>query len=139
MKYIETMDEIGRLVEAVEAGEEDALTVYAEIKRLAGFVAEALTQLEPYAISEAEKYDKPTFDYCGFTFTRNNGRTVYNFKNVPQWAETKARLAKIEELSKQASKMSVLTGGGHVVDEDGQIIEPCETTISKPSLSVKQK
>ena len=133
----EVKDRYAARVEDVEEGILDPLFVYAELKDLEKFFAECAAQIQDAALAEASKYDKPQFQHQGFQFTVGSGKTIYDYKNVPQWADIKARLARIEELSKQAAKMSVLTGGGTIVDEDGQVIPPCETRTGKGFLSVK--
>ena len=129
-RYIERLD-------GVEEGLLDPLFVYAELKDLEKFFAECAAQVQDAALTEAARYDKPQFQHQGFQFMVGSGKTIYDYKNVPQWGDVKARLARIEELSKQAAKMSKLTGGGTIVDEDGQVIPPCETRTGKGFLSVK--
>lgn len=133
----ETKERYAARLEEVEVGILDPLLVYAELKDLAQFFAECAAQVEELALQEAEKYPEKTFSHQGITFTKNAGRTIYDFKNVSQWAALKSKLARVEELSKQASKISVLTGGGVVVDDNGEIVTPCETKQSKPSLQIK--
>lgn len=134
---MKTPDQYAFLIQEIEEGCGDPLALYAELKKLAGFFTDAAKQVEPHALDAASRYNERTFQYQGVQFTRKEGSMVYSYAHVPQWAALKEQMQRIEELSKQAAKTSVLTGGGHVVTEDGEIIEPAESKQGKGSLSVK--
>lgn len=134
---MKTQQQYADLIQEVEDGYGDPLALYAELKYLATFFADAAKQIEPLAIDAASRYNEKTFQYQGFQFTRKEGSTIYSFANVPQWVGLKKQLEHIEKLAKQAARASVLTGGGHVVDENGEVIEPAESKTGKSSLSIK--
>lgn len=134
---MKTQQQYADLIQEVEDGYGDPLALYAELKYLANFFADAAKQIETLAIDAASRYNDKTFQYQGFQFTRKEGSTLYSFANVPQWVALKEQMQRIEELAKQAAKTSILTGGGHVVTEDGEVIEPAESKTGKSSLSIK--
>lgn len=134
---MKTQEQYADLIQEVEDGYGDPLALYAELKHFAAFFADAAKQIEPFAIEAASRYNEKTFQYQGFQFTRKEGSTLYSFANVPQWVALKRQLERIEELAKQAAKTSILNGGGHVVTEDGEVIESAESKIGKSSLSIK--
>lgn len=137
-KYESTINQIGETIEEIENGYGDVLLEYAHLKDLRNFIDEAIKQIESQALDEANRQDGKTFKANGYAFTVNAGRVMYNFKVVPQWAKKKEELEMIEELAKQAAKISAFsTPGKFIVDEYGQVVTPAETTYTKSSLTVK--
>ena len=137
-KYESTINQIGETIEEIENGYGDVLLEYAQLKDLCNFIDEAIKQIESQAIDEANRQDGKTFKAHGYSFTVNAGRIMYNFEAVLQWAKKKEELELIEELAKQAAKISAISSPGKViVDENGEVVTPAETTYTKGSLSVK--
>jgi len=136
-KYEATISQIGETVEEIENGAGDLLLEYAEMKMLAKIISEALAQIEAQAIDEVKKHGG-SLKAQGYQFTFTRGSVMYNYKAIPQWAKKKQELDLIEELAKQAAKISVLsTPGKVIVDENGEVVKPAETNYKKSSLSVK--
>ena len=121
------------LAARVVEGEVDALVVYANISH----TIKALQALEEIvkekAIKNAELYEKK-FTHFGFAFEKVAPRRVVSYKNVPQWADLKARQERIEKLALTAATQF----GATIVDEEtGEVIPAAEIKFTKESLIVK--
>lgn len=118
----------------VDEGKEDALANMAEMRAVVAAAQDALKVIEPFALAEAEKYHEKTFDHGGLTWRKTEGRRMFAFDHLPQWAEAKRTLAEIEERAKnaalQAEKKLVVAG------EDGVIEDAAIMTFGKPTLSI---
>lgn len=128
-------EELAHLIQEVEEGNRDALTAYANIKKLESEVKNARTQIEELAMNEAENYSGKTFEYNGFKFEKRNGATRYSYKNIAKWKEANKNLKDIESEAKQA--FIAKQKGMMVASEDGEEIELPEVNYSKDSLVVK--
>lgn len=121
------------LAARVVEGEVDALVVYGKIST----TIKALQALEEIvkekAIKDAELYEKK-FTHFGFAFEKLAPRRMVSYKNVPQWADLKARQERIEKLALTAATQF----GATIVDEEtGEVIPAAEIKFTKESLSVK--
>jgi len=127
--------QISEAVQSVIDGYADPLEVYALLKDLEQHISKAKSEIESAAQQEAAKFEGKTFKHKGFQFTKTEGRAMYNYKNVGKWVHYQSALKEIEEKSKAAALNNKL--GAMMVTEDGEVIEPCEITYSKPSLTIK--
>lgn len=127
--------QISELVQNVIDGLQDPLEAYALIKDLSAHLDKAKSEIESAAFEEAAKWTEKTFKHKGFQFTKTEGRATYNFKNVGKWVHYQKALKEIEELSKTAALNSKV--GAMMITDDGEVIEPCIVTYSKPSISIK--
>ena len=121
------------LAARVVEGEVDALVAYGSIST----TIKALQALEEIvkekAIKDAELYEKK-FTHFGFAFEKLAPRRMVSYKNVPQWADLKARQERIEKLALTAATQF----GATIVDEEtGEVIPAAEIKFTKESLSVK--
>ena len=129
-------EQLSNTVQEVIDGNFDPLEAYAQLKSLDKHLKECLSAIENDVQSEAQKYDGKTFKHKDFTFTKTEGRAIFDFKNVQQWTKVKEQLSEIEELAK-ASARNYQQFKAALVTEDGEVIEPCVIKYSKPSISVK--
>jgi hypothetical protein len=129
-------EQLSNTVQEVLDGNFDPLDAYAQLKSLDKYLKECLNVIEPDVQAEAQKYNEKTFKHKDFTFTKTEGRAIYDFKNVDQWTKTKEKLSEIEELAK-ASARNYQQFKAALVTEDGEVIEPCIIKYSKPSISVR--
>jgi hypothetical protein len=98
----------------------DALEVYAHLKSLETYLKKALETVKPYAMSEADKYEK-SFEKYGFKFEKRNGHVTYDYTANDDYKEMFERLKSVETILANASKM-----GKAIVDEEtGEIYQPC--------------
>lgn len=125
---------IKQIVEDVINGEESGLKAFAKLKTFLKDVEDCVKAVEPYALEEAEKYEK-TFSVDGFIFEKRQGGKRWNFKNIPEWSEAKANLTAIEDRAK--ATFSAYQHKLNVADDDGEIPTLPEVTYSKDSLIVK--
>lgn len=124
-------------VTAVRAGAEDALVAFADLRAVKAAAEDALKEVEPAALTEAEKYPGKTFEHGGLKWTRTDGRRAFKFDHLKEWADAKHALADIEERAKnaalQAEKKLILAGG------DGEVLDAAIITYGKPSLSIAKQ
>jgi hypothetical protein len=134
----EIKNTLSKLVQDVIDGNESSLTTYAEMNMLKKHIEKCMEEIKEEAQKEADSFNEKTFVFKGFEFTKTEGKRMYDFKNVQKWVETKSKLSEIEELAKQSAnnyaKLKTM-----LVTEDGEVVEPCVITYSKPSISVKLK
>ena len=122
-------DLAGRVVE----GEVDALVAYGSISTTIKTLQTLEEAIKEKAIKDAENLDKK-FTHFGYTFEKVAPRRMVNYKNVPQWADLKARQERIEKLALTAATQF----GATIVDEEtGEVIPAAEIKYTKESLSVK--
>jgi hypothetical protein len=115
-------------------GVESPFKAYKELKELKAKVDEALKQVEPIALEEAEKHEK-TFEVEGMKFERRDGRRVFNFKNIKEW-NTYDKAKKDCEARYKAA-FSNFEKGLSAVTDDGEVLELPKVTYTKSSLIVK--
>ena len=121
------------LAARVVEGEAYALAVYAEISATIKALQALEETIKEQAIRDAEHQDKK-FTMYGYTFEKVAPRRMVNYKNVPQWADLKARQERIEKLALTAATQF----GATIVDEEtGEVIPAAEIKFTKESLSVK--
>lgn len=134
MKLEELIQHCERLRAAVESGDHHALDAYAELKAIEGAANEARKAVEPLALEEALKHPK-TFEHGNLTFTRTEGRRLFNYSHIREWVDQNAKVKAIEEAAKNAALQA--EKGLHAVTEDGEVMEAALITYGKASLSVK--
>ena len=121
------------LAARVVEGEVDALVVYANISHTIKGLQALEEIVKEKAIKDAELYEKK-FTHFGFAFEKLAPRRMVNYKNVPQWADLKARQERIEKLALTAATQF----GATIVDEEtGEVIPAAEIKFTKENLSVK--
>ena len=121
------------LAARVVEGEVDALVTYGSISTTIKALQALEEVIKEKAIKDAENWDKK-FTHFGFTFEKIAPRRMVNYKNVPQWADLKARQERIEKLALTAATQF----GATIVDEEtGEVVPAAEIKYTKESLSVK--
>lgn len=115
---------------AVEDGEQDALVVYAEIKKAIKLLTEAEAQIKDAALEESEQYESH-FEFKGHTFERRNGGRTYDYKNDGVWCDLNAKRKQREELMKQA------LNGTEIYGEDGVQVPSPTVKFRSDSLIIK--
>lgn len=129
------MKDIDKILEDVQEGRIEALESYAELKLYAKEIADAIKEVEPFALDEAQKQDDKKFTFKGYLFEFRNGTPRYNYKNIESWNKKQAELKEIEKTAKaalQAANKNLLTA-----TEDGEEVQLPEVTYAKDSLSVR--
>ena len=117
----------------VVKGGADALVAYGNISTTIKALQALEEVIKEKAIKDAENWDKK-FTHFGFVFEKLAPRRMVNYKNVPQWADLKARQERIEKLALIAATQF----GATIVDEEtGEIVPAAEIKYTKESLSVK--
>jgi hypothetical protein len=121
------------LAARVVEGEVDALVAYGNISTTIKALQALEEVIKEKAIKDAENWDKK-FTHFGFAFEKLAPRRMVNYKNVPQWADLKARQERIEKLALTAATQF----GATIVDEEtGEVIPAAEIKFTKENLSVK--
>ena len=129
--------ELAHILTEIEEGNQRALPIYADLNMLIKLMTEAKKQVEPYATNEAMDYAGNSFEENGIEFTKKNGSTSFNYKNISEWAQLEAKKKVIELKAKQAYLS--IQKGIMVADENGEEITLPEVKYSKGSLIVKSK
>lgn len=127
--------DLAQFTQEVENGDRDALTAYANIKKLESEIIAVKKQIEPLALDEAVAFGEKSFETHGIKFEVRNGATRYSYKGIPEWVEKQKELKAIEDKSKHAF-ISVQKGLLTVTDDIKEIPMP-EVSYSKNSLIVK--
>jgi len=126
---------ITKLHDRAFAGDINPLQAYAQAKYILDKYTKLVDELKEFAQEEADKYPKQFEDF-GFNFEKRNGRTIYDFKHLPQWQQADKLKKMVEEQSKQALK--AMERGDTIVDADGCIIEPPKVSYTKDVLIIKK-
>jgi len=86
------------------------------------------------ALHESQYEDK-TFSKGEHQFTKMSGRSLWNFKKLKDWSESKAKLKSIEEGYKSAFRN--YQQGLTIITSDGEVLELPEVTYTRDTLSIK--
>lgn len=128
------IDQLSKLVSNVEDEKESPFEAITYFKALESFIKEAQKQVMEVALHESQYEDK-TFTKGEHTFTKMSGRAIWNFKNLKDWSDSKAKLKLIEDKYKTAYRNS--QNGLMNVTSDGEEMELPVVTYTKDTLSVK--
>jgi len=135
MKAIETIKAaFDGITQDAQEGNTDALQAYAYLKQVEKAFKDCLSAVQELAQEDADKHPK-SFEHAGFKFEKRAGGKVWNFKNIPAWADAKADLTDIEAQAKLA--FAAYEKGQNMVSEDGEIHDLPEVTYKKDSLIIK--
>lgn len=115
-------------------GIENPFIALSQLKKLKSDIDEAIKNVEPIAIQEAEKEDK-NFEYKGLKIELRQGRKVWNFKKLDEWSTYNKELKDCEERYKAA--YSNFEKGLISANKDGEVLELPEVTYTKSSLIIK--
>lgn len=125
---------IGKMSNDVNDGIESPYEALAHLKELDVELKQALKFITQVAVEEA-KYEDKTFNKGEHTFTKVNGRRIFNFKEIPSWIEAKEQLTEIE--TKHKGAYSQYEKGIRSVNEDGELLELPKVTYTSDTISVK--
>lgn len=135
--FFETrQQELAELVEQVEQGNRSALATYAELKKTAQEYANAISQVESIAMTEAETYGSKSFQAYGHSFEIRNGAKRFDYSGISEWQTYKKALSDCESRYKaafEAKQKGILIASG-----DGEELEMPEINYSKDSLVLKK-
>jgi len=119
---------------SVLQGNADPLTTLAHLRAIVGAAQDAIADIEPSVLIQAQTYHEKTFTHQGLKFTRTEGKRMFKFDHIEQWSKTKEVLDNIQERAKNASLQ--LESGLLAVTQDGEVMEPAKITYGKASISV---
>jgi hypothetical protein len=129
-------DTIMQLAYAVERGEADPLTAFAELSKIEKVAKEAKEQIKEQAIAEAAKYAERAIPIAGVIVEKKAAAGRWSFANIRAWSEAKANLAAIEERAK-AAYQAAHKFGAITATEDGEVVELPTYTAGGETLAVK--
>ena len=129
------IQELTNLAQSVIDGEQDALKVYIELKRIETKLKEVMPLVEPLAYEAASHWSEKTFVVMGAEIQKKNAAGKWDYSNIPQYAKAKEQVKSIEELAKQAYASK--KHGSVIVDANGEVVEPPLYTEGKSIISVK--
>jgi hypothetical protein len=128
------IDQLCKLVDNVEEGIESPFEALSHLKEIDVFIKDAQKQVMEVALHESQYEDK-TFIKGDHQFTKMSGRTIWNFKKLKDWKQSKDNLKSIEDKYKTAFKNS--QNGLTMVTNDGEVLELPEVSFTKDTLSIK--
>lgn len=129
-------DTIMQLSFAVERGEADPLTAFAELAKVEKVAKEAREQIKELAIAEAAKYAERSIPIAGVIVEKKAAAGRWNFAKIRAWSEAKANLTAIEERAK-AAYQAAQKFGSTTVTEDGEEVELPTYQSGGETLAVK--
>lgn len=128
-------EELNKLAQSVIDGEQDALKVYIELKRIETKLKEVMPLVEPLAFESASRWSEKTFVVEGAEIQKKNAPGKWDYSNITQYSKAKENLKNVEELAKQA--FAAKKHGSVIVDENGEVVEPPQYTEGKSIISVR--
>jgi hypothetical protein len=127
---------IKQLAFAVERGEADPLTAFAELAKIEKVAKEAKEQIKEQAIAEAAKYAERAIPIAGVIVEKKAAAGKWDFKGIRAWSEAKANLAAIEERAK-AAYQAAQKFGAITATEDGEVLELPTYQSGGETLAIK--
>lgn len=118
----------------VAEGEVCPLETYIELKALRDLLDESIKGIQDEAIQEAEKYGKEPFSMSGVLVQVRAGAGRWSFNHIEKWNSIKASLKGVEDMAKQAFKLS--EKGQSIVDDSGEVVEPGSYTSGKDTIFI---
>lgn len=128
--------ELSSLIEKTEQGDFNPLETFARLKEDAKLLDDAIKQIFPLAMSEAESYPEKSFNYQGYEFEKRNGATRYSFKGIPSVEDIEKKLKEEKERLKAAFKAH--QKGVLVADYEGEVIDFPSLTYGADILTSKK-
>lgn len=128
------LEYLHKINEAVINGEKPALEAYVELTEIGKLLDSVKKGVQDEAITEIEKHGKGVHELYGAKIQHKNGAAMYDFKHIPEWAEKKADLAKLEDSYKALYRAKYL--GDFAKVEDGEVMELPKVTYRKDSIQV---
>lgn len=128
--------QIKKNVENVNEGFASPLYTYIELKRILKDVEQAIKEIQPEALKEAEMHGKGETMVAGALISVRAVGGRWNFKNVPEWAKQKSEIDRIESKYKALYKTKEL-GTIPVDEETGEILDLPEYSHGTDAIFVK--
>lgn len=127
------------LVDGVTAGEVSPSLAYLQLKELETMIQNALKSIKGDAEVEIRRYCEESSDKVSIIHGKQvklvEGRRSYDYSHIPQWANTKDELKRIEDEAKRAADANIK--GRAIVDEaTGEVITPAVVKWSDPYFVV---
>ena len=127
------------LIDQVNEGHVNPLEAFVGIKHMEETCKLANKRLKDQAIQELSNYGTEAKDLSihGATLQLRNGAGRWDFKEIPEIMELKAKIKELEDQHKQAYKMD--QKGNKMVSEHGETITPAIFTPGSEVIAVKLK
>jgi hypothetical protein len=119
-------DFLDEMVNGVERGEMNPLSVYIDLKRLEEQLEAVKERVKPLMMEEVNKYPEKSFKAFGAIIEKKAGASRWDYSNVKEWLYAKQRLVDIEAIAK--------VGG---FDESGNEIQRAHKVQGKETIAVK--
>lgn len=119
-------DFLDEMVNGVERGEMNPLSVYIDLQRLEKQLEAVKERVKPLVMDEVNKYPEKSFKAFGAIIEKKAGASRWDFSGVKEWQMAKQRIYEIESLAK--------TGG---FDASGNEIEKAHKIQGKDTIAIK--
>jgi hypothetical protein len=130
-------DHLNYLLWSVESGNSNPLEVFAVVKTIEKMFSDLKSKIDGYALDEAERFGKSSFEDFGCKFELRNGGKMFDYKHIPEWSEAKKNLENVEakyKLAFENNEKNIMS-----VSNDGEVLELPKVSFRKSSLIVKIK
>jgi len=116
------------LANNVIEGNCDALDSYIALKKAQAELETALKLVQPFALTEAEKYGQKSFKAFNASIELKNGPSTYKF--CPSITQMEEELKKIEDMAKL---------GSFVYEPTGEVIDQASKVEGKSTIAISFK
>ena len=135
---------INKQLNEVKEGNECAVQLFVDLRKLENFLKDAKFEIEPYAFDELQKHEKGIKVLGNYEVTYTRARKKYNYDNVSSIVQLKDEykddLKRLQDLAKRALNNLAANIKDNVVDEDtGEIINACSLSYTKESIALKER
>lgn len=118
-----------QLAKAVQNGEADPLQIYIELKKQELELKEALSIVQPLAVSEADKYPGKEIRFADAVVEKRSGPSTWEYKHIPAWNSAKAYLDHVQKIAQ--------AGGGATTQ--GEEVERAYKIEGRSTIAVTLK
>lgn len=133
---MDIISEIITKVQKAEDGDIDALLVYVELKRVAKVLEDSLKQIQPLALSEANKYGQKSFKAFGSTITLKANPGQWKYEGCTDVLKAAENLKELQESAKDSYRLAVK---GQIMVDGDVIIPAAQYVPGADSISVSDK
>jgi len=122
------MSDLKELVQNIKEGLTEALPAYIDLKKSLDELQEALSEIQPLAISEAQNYPEKSFKLNGAIVEKRSTPAQWDYSQCEAYIHAKNRLSYIQKIAQ---------AGGGADTETGEVIDKAVKIEGKESIAIK--
>lgn len=135
------LDELIETISQVEEGNMNHLDAVIKMREKKSLLEKAMEAIADFEAENREKIEleakEYNNEYHGHKFEFRNGRTMYNYKGIPEWLEAENQRKAVEEKYKAMLKAKLKGMDYANVTQEGEELPLPEVKYGKGSLIVK--